>query len=181
MDSAFNDRQQNRAQNFVEPELPEAMSAAIFQSACAIQDDHPDDPDYAPIGKFKNPRAPAIRDIRDLSLDHLDDIHRKVIEDWFAQAALLPDVSYHAQVSDIASTLRAFEPAVTFASIGWIFGVKGGTISNHLKNSGWTLNPRGRPSLLSEKDVRMMTEFVMARFNEKNPATYADVWDFLEQ
>jgi hypothetical protein len=58
-------------------ELHEPMSADIFESASAIEDDDPDDTDYAPIGKMKNPRAPAIRDIRDLSLDHLDDIHRK--------------------------------------------------------------------------------------------------------
>jgi hypothetical protein len=86
---------------------------------------------------------------------------------------------YHEQVRAVATKLREHTPVMTWARIGRIFGLSGGTIFRHMTEERWTGRPRGRPPSVSPAELVALRQYLKDQYSDKTPASYADISDFI--
>jgi hypothetical protein len=69
--------------------------------------------------------------------------------EWFTERDIFwSQKSHHKHVAETSHAFRRFDPPISFASIGRIFGVRKGTIAHHFAGSYWYEQKEGRPTWL---------------------------------
>jgi hypothetical protein len=155
---------------------PDEDTAAILEEIMTARDD---DPNFVPVVRPRDHRLAAFHDMCDPHLEHLNEDQRTIVTAWFDQAR--PEASYHDQVTGIGAALHSLRPSAKSDDIGRIFGITQGPVYNHVRNCGWSANPRGRRSVIKQDAANKLKEFLMVWYEDGDPATYAGAWDFLEQ
>jgi hypothetical protein len=92
--------------------------------------------------------------------------------------ALRNSKTWREQMGVCLSQFRLQYPPVSFAKIGLIFGVNGGTISNQMDRfieHGGEQGDIGRPKLLSRGQREEIFDLIIARYNKSNPLTMGEI------
>jgi hypothetical protein len=135
--------------------------------------------DYEPAHHPESPKHRRLaKSYEDLKVENLTDMQTGVVRDWCHHHL---ESTYHDQIGEIGAYLRELEPPATYGAIADIFGVKKGTVYNHMADIGWSEQKIGRPSWLTTQESELIHDFIEERFNNQQPASYSDVSDFVSR
>jgi hypothetical protein len=123
-------------------------------------------------------RLPHVH-LSELNVNNLTTDEVTILQNWFQEAT--EDLDYHTQLFQISHALRNTIPPTSFQKIGDIFEINRGTVSHHFNEIGWSTNPEGRNSLLSDSEMSKLGQFIYDRYENNNPASYHSVQHFVEE